>query len=591
MQSDNSPIWQRQEDAAADATVARMKEMTEPSFDDLRRSFHFDPDSAEITLNGERMVLTDNRGLGSMRRELISALGYERARGVASRMGYGMGAADAELARSLRKEEDVFAGFAVGPQLHALKGSVKVEPIVFRADHAEGTFYSEYYWHNSAECCAHRDAIGIGPNPGGWQQVGYASGYASAFFGRPMIFRELQCIAMGHDKCFLIGKPAEEWENADEEARWFRAEEYAERTNTSSKTKNRGKSRGDLRIGSRSIVGASAGFNLALHLVDRVARTKAPVLFTGESGVGKEVFARELHKRSDRADGPLISVNCAAIPETLLEAELFGVERGAFTGAESARAGRFERAEGGTLFLDEIATLSLGAQAKLLRVLQESEYERVGANKVLTANVRLVAATNDDLYDSVQAGKFRADLLHRITTFPIHIPPLRERKEDIPLLANHFLRKMCERHEREIRGFTDSLVRHFHEYAWPGNVREMENLVERAVILADDGEAIDIHHLTMSRAAAINDHGGRVDNPFWRFVLDRVRGCEGNGIDEAIAQSGLSKDELVDVAIAGALRRSNGNVSGAARQLKMSRSQLNYWIRKHSEQSGNIPKD
>lgn len=585
MQSDNFPIWQRQVDAAADENAARMKEIAEPSFEDLRRSFQFDPDIAEIKLNGERMVLTDNRGLGSMRRELISALGYERARGVASRMGYSMGAADAELARALRKEDDVFAGFAVGPQLHALKGSVKVEPIVFRANHAEGSFYSEYWWHNSAECCAHRDAMGIGPYPGGWQQVGYASGYASAFFGRPMIFRELQCIAMGHDKCFLVGKPAEEWENADEEARWFRAEEYADRGPSTSKTGTVRKPRDDLRIGSRSIVGASAGFNLALHLVDRVARTKAPVLFTGESGVGKEVFARELHKRSDRADGPLVAVNCAAIPETLLEAELFGVERGAYTGAEAARAGRFERAEGGTLFLDEIATLSPGAQAKLLRVLQESEYERVGASKVVRANVRLVAATNDDLYESVRSGLFRADLLHRITTFPIHIPPLRERKEDIPLLANHFLRKMCKRHDRSILGFTNSLVRHFHEYGWPGNVREMENLVERAVILADDGEAIDIHHLTISGAAAINDHGGRVDNPFWSFVLEKVRGESDGEIENTILDSGLSKDELVDVAIAGALRRSAGNVSEAARLLKMSRSQLNYWIRKNSDQS------
>ncbi|GGD74659.1 sigma-54-dependent Fis family transcriptional regulator [Croceicoccus mobilis] len=582
MPSETCPIWQREEDASGQVDFARMKRLAEPLVEDLRQSFRFDPDTAEITLNGERMVLTDNRGLGSMRRELIAALGYERARGVATRMGYGMGAADAQLARSLRKDDDVFAGFAVGPQLHALKGSVKVEPIVFRANHAEGSFYSEYYWHNSAECCAHRDAVGIGPYPGGWQQVGYASGYASAFFGRPMIFRELQCIAMGHERCFLVGKPAEEWENADEEARWFRAEEYADRTGGRAKGAARAEPSEDLKIGTRSIVGASAGFNLALHLVDRVARTRAPVLFTGESGVGKEVFARELHKRSDRAEGPLIAVNCAAIPETLIEAELFGVERGAYTGADGARAGRFERAEGGTLFLDEIATLSPGAQAKLLRVLQESEFERVGASKVMKANVRLIAATNDDLHANVAKGLFRADLLHRITTFPIHIPPLRDRREDIPLLANHFLRKMCKRHGRTIKGFTDTLVRHFHDYRWPGNVREMENLVERAVILANDGEAIDIHHLTISGAVAIDDDGGRVDNPFWSFVLDRVRNGDGDRVEETMLDSGLSKDELVDVAIAGALRRSGGNVTEAAQMLKMSRSQLNYWIRKNS---------
>lgn len=576
------PIWQEDNNGTPGENAERLRRMTEPSSEDLKQSFDFDPERAEITLNGERMVLVDNRGLGTTRRELISALGYERARGVATRIGYGLGAADAQLARELRKEGDTFTGFAVGPQLHALKGSVKVEPIVFRADHENGHFYSEYYWHNSAECCAHRDAIGITPYPGGWQQVGYASGYASAFFGRPMIFRELECIAMGHDRCFLVGKPAEEWENADEETRWFRAEHYADRSGSSVQKARSGDLEEDLRIGKRSIVGASAGFNLALHLVERVARTRAPVLFTGESGVGKEVFARELHKRSDRASQPMVCVNCAAIPETLIEAELFGVERGAFTGAETGRAGRFERAQGGTLFLDEIGTLSMGAQAKLLRVLQENEFERVGGSKLLHANVRLIAATNDNLYDSVKEGRFRADLLHRITTFPIHIPPIRQRREDIPLLANHFLRKLCQRHNRAPTGFTDALVRYFHEYRWPGNVREMENLIERAVILANDGEVIDIHHLGLANSSP-DDGSGQIDNPFWSFVLDNVRGATSASIEDTLLELNLSRDELVDHLIEGALRRAGGNVTDAAQSIGMTRSQMNYWLRQNKD--------
>ena len=581
------PVWQQSATATEEGQASLLRRMAQPSDLDLRQNFDFDPDRAEISLNGERMVLVDNKGLGITRRELISALGYERARGVASRIGYGIGTADAQLARALQQDEDVFAGFAIGPELHALKGSVKVEPIVFQADRESGQFYSEYYWHNSAECCAHRDAIGITPYPGGWQQVGYASGYASAFFGRPMIFRELECIAMGHERCFLVGKPAEQWDDPDNETRWFRAEHYADRSGSgrdhgrNPKNSIPAQPDDDLRIGRRSIVGASAGFNLALHLVDRVARTMAPVLFTGESGAGKEVFARELHKRSDRADQPMISVNCAAIPETLIEAELFGVEKGAFTGADAARPGRFERAKGGTLFLDEIATLSLGAQAKLLRVLQENEFERVGGNKLLHADVRLIAATNDDLYDSVEQGRFRADLLHRITTFPIHIPPLRQRKEDIPLLANHFLRKLCKRHNRSVTGFTDALVRHFHDYRWPGNVREMENLIERAVILADDGELIDIHHLGLSNRSSDDDAGGQTGNPFWNFVVDNVRGGSPAAVEDTLLDLNLSRDELVDHLIEGALRRAGGNVTEAAQAVGMTRSQVNYWLRQN----------
>lgn len=570
------PAWVSESDDAREQ-ARKLAAAGEPSFEDLWNSFRYDAERAEITVNGQRMVLTDNRGLGITRRELVSALGYERARGLATRIGYGIGADDAALALELRKEDDIFTGFAVGPQLHALKGSVKVEPLIFEAERSTGHFYSEYYWHNSAECIAHRQEMGITPYPGGWQQVGYASGYASAFFGRPMIFRELQCIAMGHDRCFLVGKPAEQWENPDEEARWFRAENYAHRKGTVEKRPSAPDE--DLKIGQRSIVGASSGFNLALHLVERVARTDAPVLFLGESGVGKEVFARELHKRSARADGPMVSINCAAIPETLIEAELFGVEKGAYTGADSARSGRFERAKGGTLFLDEIGTLSYSAQAKLLRVLQEGEYDRVGGNHPLKADARVVAATNADLHQQVRDGHFRLDLLHRISTFPILIPPLRSRRADIPLLANYFLRKMSAKHGRTAIGFDDTLIRYLHEYDWPGNVREMENLIERAVILADSNELIGIHHLTMTAAPVDGETMGRSDDPFWSFVMSRVRGSGSDELDMLLLSADLTRDQLVDRLIEGNLARSGGNVTEAAKRLGMTRSQLNYWLR------------
>ena len=552
----------------------------DPSFEDLLGSFHFDPDKAEITLNGERMVLTDNRSLGMTRRELIAALGYEKARGLATRIGYNLGSNDALLGLELRKTDDLFSGFLAGPQLHSLKGSVKVETVAFKADHAQGEFYSESIWHNSAECLAHRDHVGISPYPAGWQQTGYASGYASGFFGRPMIFRELQCVAMGHERCLLVGKPAEDWENAAEELRWFRADNYS---TPDAPARAAAASAGDAETpDAHAIVGASTGFNLALHLLNRVAPTDAPVLFTGESGVGKEVFARELHRRSRRADRPMVSVNCAAIPDTLIEAELFGVEKGAFTGADASRPGRFERAMGSTLFLDEIGTLSVSAQAKLLRVLQEGEFERVGGNKVITADVRVIAATNADLRTEVEEGRFRADLLHRITTFPISLPPLRERQADIPLLANHFLRQKCRLHDRRSPGFANAAIRYLQDYAWPGNVREMQNLIERAVILANDDDLIGIHHLTMTGSSAGT---GQMVEPFWDHVLAQTREGHQAGLKQRLLESGLTKDEVVHSLIEAALEKHRGNVSKAATSIGMTRSQLTYWLRSHGGES------
>lgn len=553
---------------------------SEPSLEDLYETFHFDPGNAEIHLNGRRMVLTDNLGLAIMRRELVSALGYERARGVMSRIGYSVGAADAELARELRKDDGLFDIFTVGPQLHALKGSVKVEPLVFEADRRTGRFYSEYIWHNSAECHAHVHEMGMGPHPGGWQQVGYASGYTSAFFGRPMIFREMQCVAMGHERCFLIGKPAEEWDDAEAELKWFRAESYSRRpVNVAT---GHAPPDQDLLIGSRSMVGASSGFNMVLHLVDKVAQTDAPVLFLGESGVGKEVFARELHKRSLRAKEPMVAVNCAAIPETLIESELFGVEKGAFTGAHSSRPGRFERAQGGTLFLDEIGTLSYAAQGKLLRVLQESEFERVGGARSIETDVRLIAATNADLWAEVENGTFRADLFHRLNTFPIHIPPLRQRRADIPLLANHLLQKLSSRHHKSGLGFDEEVIRYLHDYHWPGNIREMENLIERGIILAEDNELVGIHHLTMSVSSLMRStsENKEAQDPFWTFLMTQVRLGHQDDFGMRMLETGLTHEDLQESLVSAALKSSGGNITRAAQAIGMSRSQLNYWIKK-----------
>jgi len=237
-------------------------------------------------------------------------------------------------------------------------------------------------------------------------------------------------------------------------------------------------------------IGESPAIKEILQTVERVADTRATVLITGESGTGKELIARMLHERSSRADKPFVAVSCAAIPETLLEVELFGAVKGAYTGAETDRIGKFEAANGGTLFLDEIGDIPPLIQVKLLRVLQEREIERLGSNTPIPVDVRLVAATNRNLEEAVEAGTFRSDLYYRLQVVHIHLPPLRERREDIPLLANYFLKKFAEENGRALREISPEAMHILQNACWKGNVRELENTIEAAVVLAPPGTTV-----------------------------------------------------------------------------------------------------
>jgi two-component system response regulator HydG len=241
-----------------------------------------------------------------------------------------------------------------------------------------------------------------------------------------------------------------------------------------------------LRFDFSSIIGTSPRMKELFETLALAAPTEATVLLLGESGTGKELVANAIHQNSPRKDKPYVKVNCAALPETLLESELFGHEKGAFTGAIDKKKGRFERADGGTLFLDEIGEMSPPTQTKILRVLQEREFEAVGGTKTIEVDVRIIAATNKDLAEEVKRGKFREDLYYRLNVVPITIPPLRERTEDIPLLAEHFLRIYSEKNKRDITGFGPGMMEAFIGYNWPGNVRELENIVERTVIMSRD---------------------------------------------------------------------------------------------------------
>ena len=571
-----------------------------PTLQDLAESLLFSPSDGRIWLNGARMLLMHSSGIGALRRELIESMGLARARGIMLRTGYHCGARDAALIRERFPEADILAVFAAGPIIHGLEGAVKVEPVHFEFDMTLGTYYGEFLWHHSSEDDEHIAQYGIGTEPACWMQTGYATGYTSAMVGRLILYREVECRSTGANTCRLIGKPVEEWDDAEEELADLNAEPFvgssasAAAVKPSAKNADKGALPSNLQAEPTAaqdseMVGISSAFNAACHMLRRVAPTQATVLFTGESGVGKEMFARMLHRISPRHDAPFVAINCAAIPENLMESELFGVERGAFTGATQSRAGRFERADGGTLFLDEIATLSLVAQGKLLRALQEGEVERVGGSRTLKVDVRVVAATNVDLRAAAQRGEFREDLFFRLNVFPIHLPPLRERKEDIPLLMTHFLHRFTQRHGRQLSGFTPRTADTLLAYDFPGNIRELQNLVERGVISAPDDGAIDLAHLFTSgeRLAhpmfSIGVRGQLAAAPHESPPTQQTSSTPPAQQPETLHAllgdknlSQLSLQEVEDAMIDHCMVEAKGNVSEAARRLGLTRAQLSY---------------
>lgn len=316
--------------------------------------------------------------------------------------------------------------------------------------------------------------------------------------------------------------------------------------------------KGEVQSDGWQLVGSSDSMQAVKHLVERVALTPATVLIQGESGTGKELVAHAIHTLSPRVNGPFIRVNCAALTETLLESELFGHEKGAFTGAHARKTGRFELADGGTLFLDEIGELSFNVQSKLLRVLQERMFERVGGEKTIKVDVRIITATNRDLLKEAQEGRFREDLYYRLSVFPIFIPPLRERREDIPYLAEHFLKKL--RTYGQCKTLGQGVLTQLMAYDWPGNVRELENVVERMVII--------------SQEAVIGVEGLPVFNTISKEEKGRPGSIE-------LPPEGVSLEELEKSFLRQAMEQTGGNQSQAAKRLGLSRHAFLYRLEKY----------
>lgn len=555
--------------------------ITFPDINDLSRLIRFQTDQGKIWLGEQRSILMTLPALAGFRREVLHSLGLERTKGFFMRLGYQNGLKDGEMARHLRPNANAVDSFLAGPQLHMLRGMVQVEPLQLEIDPEKGHFYMDLYWLNSFEVDICLSEFGVIDDPACWILIGYACGYSSSALQKEIIFKEVECRGCGDEHCRAIGKPAHEWEDHEEFKKYFVAdplieELYELQSQISALRRN---------ISSSEIVtnsvGRSKAFQQVCEMANKASHSNVSVLLYGETGVGKEVMAQGLHQHSERANEPFIAVNCAAIPPDLIEAELFGVEKGAFTGATQSRMGRFERAHKGTVFLDEVVELTPRAQASLLRVLQEGEFERVGDNRTRTVDVRVLAATNEDLEQAVKEGRFRADLFYRLNVFPVTIPPLRERREDIPLLVEHFLEKYHARYHKKTLGLSNKAMEAVMAYHWPGNIRELGNIIERGVILTDTNDTIGVDSLIIG----IDESNQNVNSLSSTGALVAEKDIEQQSVQhqdwsDALLAQGIGLEQAEKILIEKAMTKAKGNVSKAARMLNMTRPALAYRLSK-----------
>jgi DNA-binding NtrC family response regulator len=473
----------------------------------LAELLDFRPDQGVIRLHEQRVVILSAAAMGLLRKELIDTLGIETAERLALRFGFADGYHDAVNLRERSKWTDPLEGIRAGAMLQTLEGIVRVDVRKTDYDAATGRFEEQVAWHDSYVAEQHVHHYGKTESPVCWSLVGYASGFASACLGKEVYFRETSCAAQGAKHCVAIGRDAESWGvdldaiRADfqaatvgheverlHEAVSKRLKELDRRERLLERRErelNLLRERVNRHAAAKHFVAGSRAMQDVLELAARVAPLETTVLIYGESGTGKEFIVRMIHDQSPRAAAPFVSINCAALTETLLESELFGHVRGAFTGAVRDKAGLFEVAGTGTIFLDEIGEIAPTVQAKLLRALQEREIRRVGAERSIKVNARVIAATNRELRAAVEAGTFREDLYFRLAAFIITVPPLRDRREDIPPLVHQFLVRAAGRMKKDVTTVSADAMSALMNYRWPGNVRELEHAVERAVILAN----------------------------------------------------------------------------------------------------------
>ncbi len=549
-----------------------------PDIHQLSKQVRFQNSDGTVWFGEQRMLLMQLASLTNFRKEQILTVGLERAKGFFMRLGYSLGQKDAELVKRLAGDiapEDLFR---TGFQLDSLKGSVKVEELKLEIDSDSKHFYALLNMHDAYEAEMFISELGLTDGPACWALVGHASSFASELLGQEIIFKEIKCRGCGDDQCLFEGKPATEWDDYQSYRNYFKTtpiiEELYDLQNQLSVLRHKIDNTASL----GNFIGQSEGFHRVCKLANKASTGKVSVLLLGETGVGKELVAKGIHENSPRSVEPFIAVNCAAIPPDLIEAELFGVEKGAYTGAMQTREGRFERAHRGTIFLDEVIELSPRAQATLLRVLQEGELERVGDTQTRKVDVRVIAATNESLLKAVETGRFRADLYYRLNVYPIEIPPLRERREDISMLTTYFLQKYEAYYSKSTLGLSDLATKALLSYDWPGNVRELENVIERGLILAEDGETIDAQYLFPnmnhdSNSQMISTSGQLIDSS--TYSPD-----QGNHwAQQALEQLG-SMEKIEEALVRYAISKADNNVAEAARMLDITRPTLAYRLKK-----------
>ena len=552
------------------------------NLDNVTPELSFAVTEGKIWLNEQRIVLFSQTALGKFRREVYETLGLDRAKAFFLRLGFQLGKLDGELARKNNQVEAIEERFLMGPQLHALRGMVLPQLAALKIEQDGSDFLCEVQWHNSYEVEICRTELPSLDEPGCWTLVGYASGYSTHFLQRDIFFKEIECRACGHERCFAVGKLSESWDDFELLQQYYERDSLVQELRSLEdrvEALKTGNDEDEL-LAITDIVGVSTPFKAALQMVTKASDSRVSVLLLGETGVGKEVMARTLHRFSDRADKPFVAVNCAAIPADLIESELFGVNKGAFTGAVQSRAGKFERADGGTIFLDEVVELSHRAQATLLRVLQEQEFERLGDNTVRQVDVRVVAATNEDLGDAVSRGKFRADLYYRLSAYPVYIPSLRERSEDIPLFVDFFVKKYSNLYAKTVQGVTDRSMELMQAYSWPGNIRELENVIERAVILADANSQINVD-LILGPSMDLNSDDLCLDGQGGLIRTgDATQVANLEDLADFLIDNELSLQDMEEKLLERAMERSQGKVSRAARLLGMTRPAFAYRLNK-----------
>ncbi|QEM69063.1 sigma-54-dependent Fis family transcriptional regulator [Geobacter sp. FeAm09] len=501
----------------------------------------FIPEEGIVRLMEHRVLIFDAVALGLLRKEIVDTFGVFAARSILTRFGYAHGWRTAEILRS--EYPAIFADWRAGSHLHMMSGLTKT--VEFNQSDGNGDEpLIEVCWHNSYEAEQQLLSCGLADEPICWTLTGFASGYESCKNLREVYFVEDRCCGKGDSHCHIVGRFKEKWGPELEHHIPFYSMESADAllrdlTDKLKITEKRLKSKQRQLNFYASETEEISGFisrsnemKGVIELAQRIAKVDSSVIVTGESGVGKERISRFIHDQSVRTAHPFVAINCGALTETLLESELFGHAKGAFTGADRDRAGLFEDASGGTLFLDEIGEISPAMQVKLLRALQEKEIRRVGDNTVRPVNVRIIAATNRNLKDDVAAGRFRRDLYYRLCVIQITVPPLRERSQDILPLARLFLGKTASTMGRDIDGFSPHASELLLRYTWPGNVRELQNVIERSLVVCN-GRRIEpedfpeeIH--VSPRTQVLTNQDLSLEEMEREYILAMLRSCDDN---------------------------------------------------------------